>query len=62
MKNHWLSNKDKTQPDLNMGDLVIKDSGDLGLDVYSKDDGRKVCFFNAAGCEALKKWLDEKGC
>lgn len=58
MKNHWLR-KDVIE-DLDMGDLVIKDSGTLGLDVYSKIDGKKVCFFNSIGCEALRKWLERK--
>ncbi len=57
MKNHWL--KTDVLEDLDMGDLVIKDSGSLGLDVYHKD-GKKICFFNSIGCETLRKWLEKK--
>jgi hypothetical protein len=44
--------------DLVMGDLIVKDSGDLGLDIYHK--GKKVCFINRIGEAVLLEWLKKK--
>jgi hypothetical protein len=48
--------------DLDCGDLVIKDSGNLGLDVYNKNKSSKdnLVFLNNCACEALRKWLDKR--
>jgi hypothetical protein len=45
--------------DLDCGDMVIKDSGDLGFDVYRKD-GQKIMFLNKIGERVLLDWLIEK--
>ena len=48
------------QKDLDMGDLVIKDDGDLGFSIYHKDRKKKLAFLNKKGEEALMKWLIRK--
>lgn len=49
----------KTLDDLDCGDLVIKDSGDLGFDIYHKS-GDKLCFINKIGEKVLLHWLKLK--
>ncbi len=43
-------------PDLDMGDLVIRDRGDLGVDIDSKF-GQDHSFVNAMGANKLGEWL-----
>ncbi len=45
--------------DLNIGDMIVKDSGDLGFDIYH-NDGEKICFINKIGEVVLMKWLQQK--
>lgn len=47
--------------DLILGDLTLKDDGDLGLSVYHRmRDMKKLLFLNVAGEKALLQWLEEK--
>lgn len=45
--------------DLDCGDILIKDSGDLGLDLFHKD-GTKLMFLNKISERLLLDWLQEK--
>lgn len=45
--------------DLDLGDLVAIDSGDLGIDFYHKD-GKKIMFINQASELVMLEWLKEK--
>ena len=44
---------------LECGDLVVRDRGDLGIDVVDRN-GKLACFFNARGAEALRHWLKKR--
>jgi len=43
-----------------MGDMEIRDDGDLGLSIYDRMKDEKITFINDLGCKALGKWLVEK--
>lgn len=45
--------------DLECGDLVIVDGGDLGFDIYDRE-GNRVCFVNRIGEAILLEWLKIK--
>lgn len=49
----------KKLDDLDCGDLIIKDSGDLGFDIYDQK-GNKLCFINKIGEGLLLHWLKLK--
>ena len=49
----------KNKPTVEIGDLVIVDSGRLGVDIEDRE-GRRLCWFNAAGAKALRKWLADR--
>jgi hypothetical protein len=48
------------QKDLIIGDLVVQDVGENGIDIYTTE-GKEVCFFTNAGADELRKWLDARG-
>lgn len=45
--------------DIDCGDIVIKDSGHLGLDIYHRDGTHLMCL-NKIGERLLLDWLVEK--
>lgn len=49
---------------LDLGDLYIVDSEELGIDIYAKarkgKKDRRVCFINLKGCEKLEEFLMKK--
>lgn len=51
-------------PDLEMGDLGIRDSGDLGVDFYDRNakpgEDPGIAFINDMGADALAQWLVDR--
>ena len=45
--------------DLKLGDLKVKDSKDLGVDIYNSKN-KRICFVNDKGCHSFKKWLEKR--
>ena len=68
MKNYWLDKEEQSQNILIMGDGVIKDRGDLGIDFCKRNfsaeegysDGEMLFFINEKGEQKLVSWLLNK--
>lgn len=50
--------------DVELGDIFVKDDGDLGLSMYLKheigSEPERICFLNQISCFKLEEWLREK--
>lgn len=46
---------------VNIGDMVIEDAGNLGVNFNNRmKGGERITFVNEAGAEALRVWLNER--
>ena len=44
---------------ITIGDLLVRDDGDLGITITTKK-GHKLAFFNDRGAEILHVWLEKR--
>lgn len=45
---------------LNIGDLVIVDKGDLGIDIWIRSNSQFLLFLNQQAEDVLIQWLQKK--
>lgn len=47
-------------PNLNMGDIMVVDDGDLGFSLVDRRTKKYIIFINAIGSLSLMQWLQQK--